>query len=103
MISSSISDLLDILPPLPGLDTLGSIIDATNIQYVRSKYPEGRTATGIQLLETIEFPIPFIPSPLELLPSNVIGTLSAVRQRKLEERKARNKRFIEESPWRRPP
>ena len=101
LLGSSISDILDVLPPLPGLDTIGSIIDAANIQYVRSKYPEAKTATGIQLLETVDFPIPFVPSPLELLPSNVGGSLSAIRQQRLEARKAKNRQLIEQSPWRR--
>lgn len=100
MIGSTISDILDVIPPLPGLDTMGSIIDASNIQYIRSKYPEAKTSTAIELLETIEFPIPFLPSPLELAPSHILATWLAVRQRKAMERKARNKQALESSPWR---
>lgn len=77
-----LADLLDIIPPLPGLDTIGSIVDAIQIQNEREAYPNQRVSTAIPLLETIDSPIPFLPSPLELLPSHVIGVIAAERARR---------------------
>lgn len=101
MAISVISDLIDLLPPLPFINTLQSVIDAGNIQAVRSKYPQAKASTGIGLLETIDFPIPFIPSPLELLPSHVVATALAIRNNKKEQRRERNIELAEQSRWKR--
>ena len=89
MFMAGLADFLDLLPTLPGLEPIGSAIDADLIQSERTIFKEQPTSTLLQLTEIIDAPleklipppINMIPTPLELLPGNLAGVVEGLRRK----------------------